>query len=156
MCYIEVGYHNFCSGRFPLPAEKQIDDLEQRLGIHLPPEYRQFLLEYNGGIFAEPDIVPPSQDCPLDRLRFLCGIGASHPIAELASPEGLPPEIFDGNDPPIILPIGYTLMGNMLLLVTSDEGFGCIVMKQAFTDNSFFLAKGIVDFFGLLREPMCD
>lgn len=34
---------------FPLIPEPELSDLEQKLGIHLPESYRQFLLKINGG-----------------------------------------------------------------------------------------------------------
>src|SRR5262249_30399636 len=149
---IEVAYRAFCEERFPLPSEEQVADLEQRLGVLLPLDYRQYLLEYNGGFFTEPDIVSPVKDCPLDRLRHMYRIGATHPTAELASEADL--ALFDDNDPLEVLPIGYTLMGNLILLITHPEDRGCIVMKKAFSDESFYLAGGIEEFFTLLREPI--
>jgi len=148
---IEAAYKAYCRERFPLPTEKQVADLERRIGVSFPEDFRQFVLEYNGGYFIEPDIVPPSKDCPVDCLTSIFGIGASHPTAELASRESL--AVFSDNEPPQVVPIGDTIMGNLLLLVTHPEGRGCIVLKKAFSDQSFFLAGGIEEFFGLLREP---
>ena len=148
---IRTAYDLFCEKRFPLPTEQQVADLEKRIGVSLPPDFRQFVLEYNGGVFTEPRIVPPSEDCPLDRLTVLDGIGASHHSCELASASSL--SLFDDNDPPQIVPIGYTLMGNLLYLVTHPEGFGHIGLKKAFSDDSYYLASGIDEFFGLLRVP---
>lgn len=149
---IEAAYDQFCEERFPAPTEKQVADLEQRIGISLPEDYREFVLAFNGGFFAEPWIVPPSEECPLeDSLRAMNGIGATHPTAELASEGDL--ALFDDNDPPQILPIGDTVMGNLILLITHPEDRGCIVLKKAFSDESFFLAEGIEEFFGLLRQP---
>jgi len=151
---IALAYRKFCEERFPLPSEEEVAALEERIGIDLPPDYREFLLEYNGGFFTEPDIVPPSDDCPLDRLTVLHGIRATHSSAELASISWL--TLFDDNDPPQILPIGYTLMGNLLFLVTHWERNGAIALKKAGSDDSFPLADGIEEFFGLLREPPAD
>jgi len=91
------------------------------------------------------------EECPLDRLAFMSGIGATHSVAELASEADL--ALFDDNDPPQILPIGYTLMGNLIFLVTHPEDRGCIALKKAFSDEVYPLAEGIEEFFGLLREP---
>ena len=148
---IDTAYQSFCKKRFSLPSDSLVAELERKMGVVLPPDYRRFLLDYNGGYFTEPDIVPPSEDFPLDCLTFLSGIGASHRSAELG--KGLPPDLFDDNDPPQILPIGYTLMGNLLFLITHPEDNGSIGLKKAHSDKSFFLANGIEEFFGLLREP---
>jgi hypothetical protein len=151
---IEYYYFKFCKERFPLPLEKQVADLERRIGISLPADYRQFLLKYNGGFFTEPEIVPQVEECPLDRLTYMNGIGATHPDAELASKEDL--ALFDDNDPPQILPIGYTIMGNLIILITHKYNNGSIILKKSFSDDMFFLANGIEEFFGLLREPLED
>ena len=155
MTRIEVAYKAFVKTRFPLPTEKQVADLEASLHIELPPDYRQFLLEYNGGFFTEPDIIPSDPDCPIDGLNNLGGIGASHRCAELGQPDhGYHPNWFDENDPPIILPIGYTLMGNLIYLVTEPQGRGVISLKKAYSNEAFDLATGIEEFFSLLREPV--
>ncbi len=151
MSRIENAYQQFCKKRFPLPSKKQVAKLERRIGIQLPSDYRQYLLEYNGGFFTEPRIAPPEEGCPLDRLTFLSGIGASTPSAEFASEANL--ALFDDNEPPQLIPIGYTMMGNLLYLITSAENNGWIGMKKAFSDDCWFLAEGIADFFGLLQNP---
>jgi len=147
---IELAYRKFCEERFPLPNEAQVSDLEKRIGVRLPPDYRRFILEYNGGYFREAEITPAIEGCPVNGLDFMGGIGASHRSAELASQRSL--ALFDDNDPPQILPIGYTLMGNLIFLVTHPEDNGTIGLKIAFTDQSFHLAKSIEAFFGLLHE----
>jgi hypothetical protein len=154
---IEFAYRRFCRERFPLPARERVSDLEKRLRVVLPIDFRQYLLEYNGGIFTEPEIVPPSEDCPIDRLTLLGGIGATEPCAELAPQQGggLTPALFDNNNPPKILPIGDTMMGNLIFIRTerSANDYGSVAMKIAFSDKSFFLSRGIDEFFRLLREP---
>jgi hypothetical protein len=151
MTTIESAYEKFCQERFSLPTEEQVADLEERIGVSLPDDYREFLLAYNGGLFSEPDIVPPTEECPVDGLTFMRGIGATEPVAELARKRDL--ALFDDNDPPQVVPIGDTMMGNLILLITHPDERGCIVLKKAFSDQSFFLAEGIEEFFGLLREP---
>jgi hypothetical protein len=86
MTTIEFAYRRFSRKRFPLPTEAQVRTLERRIKVAFPDDYRQFLLEYNGGYFTEPAIMPVSEGCPQDALAFLSGIGASHPEAELGEP----------------------------------------------------------------------
>jgi hypothetical protein len=145
-------YHRFCRKRFSLPTQEQVADLEERMGVTFPDDYRRFLLTYNGGFFTEPHIVPPDEDCPLDRLRFMHGIGAAHPTAELCKKSDL--ALFDDNDPPEVVPIGTTIMGHLILLITHPEGRGSVLLRTF--DESFFLAEGIEEFFGLLREPLYE
>lgn len=65
---IATAYQRFGRGRFPLPSEQQVAELEQRIGITFPEDYRQFLLQHNGGYFTEPDIIPPDAGSPPGRL----------------------------------------------------------------------------------------
>lgn len=154
MVAIEFAYRAFCEERFPLPTEEQVAALERRIGVRLPNDFREFVLSFNGGYFSEPDITPPVPECPADCLHFVRGIGASHPSAELASESSL--TIFSDNDPVQVLPIGYTLMGNLLILLTDPEKRGTVMLKIAFSDRYFLLAEGIEEFFSLLRERTED
>ena len=150
MTTIEYAYNRFCVERFPLPSEEQVTALERRIGVTLPDDFRHFVLEFNGGYFDEPEILQPTDGCPQDGLNLMCGIGASHDVAELGCRSSL--TLFDDNDPPLIVPIGSTGMGGLIILITEDEGRGEIWYKQAL--GSFhFLADGIEDFFDLLSDP---
>ncbi len=153
MDIIANAYSRFCTERFSLPAEDEILRIESRIGVRLPDDYRWFLAKFNGGIFNEPRILPPSKDCPVDRLTGLNGIGANDAIAELASNDDL--TLFDDNDPVQVLPVGFTMMGGLILLTTHIEERGSILLKVAY-GGSFYLCGGIRDFFGLLSEPPPD
>jgi hypothetical protein len=146
---IETAYKAFLDEGFPLPTEKQVSDLEERLGLALPSDYRQFVLDFNGGFFNDPRIVSASDGRCLDGLTVMDGIGATDPSAELASDDKL--VLFEDNDPIELLPVGYTLKGGLLLLVTHPEGFGSMILKEAFSDKSHMLADGIEGFFALLH-----
>ena len=150
MTTIEDAYRRFSTERFGLPRESQLRDLEQRIGVTFPEDYRRFLLEFNGGYFNKAEITPVGEGCPLETLMCLYGIGASHEEAELASDSCL--ALFDDNDPPIIVPIGDTAVGGLIILITEAEGKGEILLKEAFGDFHY-LAEGIEEFFELLREP---
>jgi hypothetical protein len=151
MTTIENAYDRFCVERFPLPGEAQLSALEQRLGVVFPDDYRQFILEYNGGYFKCPEITPVGEGCPLETLESLFGIGASHGVAELGRPSDI--ALFDDNDPPKIVPIGSTGMGGLIILDTAPgEGRGAIFLKKAFGDF-YYLLDGIEAFLALLREP---
>jgi SMI1/KNR4 family protein SUKH-1 len=148
---IQSAYERFCKKRFPLPSEQQVAALERRIGVSLPEDYRRYILEFNGGWFTEPDIVPPIKECPLDCLDFMNGIAATHPCAELASAADL--ALFTDNDPIQLLPIGYTSMGHLIWLSTHPDDRGRIGLKKCSSDESFFLAKSIEGFFALVQEP---
>ena len=145
---IAHAYVNYSTKRFPVPSRTKLLELEERIEISLPEDFRQFLLDFNGGFFNEPNISPSSKGCPEDCLTFLNGIGASSPVAELASETDL--ALFEDNSPPQILPIGYTMMGNMIILITHYENNGFIMLKTF--KEYFFLANGIEEFFSLLSK----
>jgi len=151
---IDAGFERYCQERFPLPSEEQIANLESRLSVLLPPSYRQFIAKYNGGFFCEPTIRSEERDCPTDRLTFLGGFNPTHPTAQLGG-GSISPKMFDDNYPVLILPIGYTIMGNLLFIVTDPAGDdrGWIELKIAFQQKSYFLAETMEDFFGLLSDP---
>jgi hypothetical protein len=150
-------YAALSTERFPLPSEGQVARLEQALGVPLPSHFRQFLLQYNGGYFNEPCIVPPDKSSPYglleDCVDFLSGIGGTHSeMAKVGSTHAL--GLFDDNDPPRILPIGYTIMGNLLLLVVEQGAAdaGDVRVKLADKSQSYFLAHTMEGFFDLLHE----
>jgi hypothetical protein len=150
MTTINYAYRRFSTERFPLPAESNLESLERRIGVVFPDDYREFILQFNGGYFDHPEITPVGNKCPQETLESLFGIGASHHTAELATDATL--ALFDDNDPPKIVPIGDTGRGGLIILVTEDEGRGTVFLKQAF-GGFHHLADGIEEFFGLLREP---
>jgi hypothetical protein len=151
MTAIAEAYRKYLRVRFPLPTEDQLTELERRINVIFPDDYRRFILEFNGGYFHEPVITPAGDGCPEDALTYLSGIGASHEYAELGTPWQIC--LFDSNDTPKIVPIGYTVMGGYIILDTAPgEGRGEIYYKQPFGDF-YWIAEGIEDFFSLLREP---
>lgn len=151
MLNIEYAYNKYCEERFPLPSEEQLEQLEQRIGITFLDDYRRFILEFNVGCFIEPTVSEIVEGCPSDALKFLSGIKASHPTAELGNELDL--SLFENNDPLKILPVGGTSMGGLIILVTEPEGRGTIGLKQAY-GGFFYLADGIEEFFDLLDEPL--
>jgi len=126
--------------------------LEAKINVRFPDDFRQFLLEYNGGYFNEPQITPTTEGCPRDALTFLSGIGASHWEADLGDSRAF--DLFDDNDPPKILSIGDTALGGLIILdVAPGDGRGELYYKQAFGDF-FYLADNIEHFFSLLRPSV--
>lgn len=154
MTAIDDAYRRFSRERFPLPTEEQLAELEQRIGLVFPDDFRRFILEFNGGYFCEPTIAPVGEGCPQGILTFLSGISASHEESELGLPFDL--SLFDDNVPPKIVPIGGTPIGGLIILDTAPgEGRGEIYYKQPFGDF-YFLADNIEEFFTLLREQTVE
>jgi hypothetical protein len=154
MISIDYVYQRFCRNRFPLPSEADVRAVETRIKVTLPDDFRQFILEFNGGYFDDPVITPVVESCPDESLSFLCGIRPSHEEAELGREFYL--SLFGDNDPPKIVPIGGTPLGSLIILDTAPgEGRGNIYFKQAFGDF-YYLADGIEEFFGLLRDSASE
>jgi hypothetical protein len=154
MSIFEDIYREFSTERFPIPDNAQVIELERRLAIDLPEDYREFILTYNGGYFNEPKIRPVGKGCPQDALDSLFGIGASAEESELGSIASL--AILEDNDPPQIVPIGDTVMGGLIVLeIGRKEDRGIIYLKKAFGDF-YHLADGIEEFFGLLGDPQAE
>jgi hypothetical protein len=153
MTAIDRVYRESARTRFPLPTSQQVSELEERLGVDLPPDYRQFILQYNGGTFEDLPIVSPETGAGMDCLTILCGINASNPFGELAAQTGLPPDLFDDNDPVQVLPIGYCVGGSLIYVLTDPENSGCIGLKKPYYEDFTHLADGIELFFELLRKP---
>jgi hypothetical protein len=82
-------------------------------------------------------------------LTCLFGIDATEPTAELGQRSDL--ALFEGNDPPLILPIGHTPIGSLIILELADDSAGSVLLKMAFGDF-YYLASGIEEFFTLLRD----
>lgn len=151
---IQYAYNRFCTRQFPLPSIAQVEEFEEAIGVVLPDDYRQYLLDFNGGFFSEPLIMCDEPGYPQDRLTLICGLG----LAEDQSAFDLFTyiDLFDDNFPAQIVSIGDTLMGSLLFIVTDRDGedYGNIGLKLAGKDDSFFLSSGIEDFFSSLKAPV--
>ena len=117
MTTIEFAYDRFCKERFPMPSEGQLFALQRQIGVPLPPDYRDFILEFNGGYFNDPIITPVGPGCPTECLDSLFGIGDSRSTVELGETASI--GLFDDNNPPKIMPIGRTAVGGLIILDTA-------------------------------------
>lgn len=134
--------------RFPLPSAQQIDVFEAKIGRVLPRSYRSFLLSYNGGYFDEPSFTAPFEDGFSDRLNHLYGIGTQNREDDLVNNI----DIFTDNLPVLLLPIGYTMMGNLLIMPFESEDEGQIFLKKAWTQEYLFSASDIDTLFDNIAD----
>ena len=157
MIEVERVYRSYVRERFPLPSEEEVAALEARINVRFPPDYRQFLLEYNGGWFKEHELSLP-EDVPGDRIDCLYGIGADHETAELGRRSDM--LLFDDNDPPQIVIIGCTPIGQLIVLGVHPENYGQIFWKTYWSRVSktdqmwFWLADSVDEFFALIDDPI--
>ena len=80
-------------------------------------------------------------------LIDVLGVGAG-----LGTRAGMSPDMFTDNDPLLILPIGYTLMGNLIYLRCGEDNVpGSLGLKVAWKDVCHHLAAGIGLFLAMLK-----
>ena len=137
-------YDKWGGTRFPLPTEGDLRLIESAIKARLPDEYREFILRFNGGFFDDPP-VPPNESCPGFTIAYLHGICATHRCAELGSDVGL----FDNNDPALILPIGGTPGGHLLMMNVGEDADHGVIWLRTVSGTSHFVADGFMDIFDL-------
>lgn len=133
--------------RFPPARASAVDERLLELSVEIPRDFRCFLLKLNGGVFNGPRLNISGDSSPVDSLDYLAGISTGSEYHEIGR-GALNPYLLDENDPIQLLPIGYTVMGNMIFMVVEPGGddFGAIGLKVMFSNRSFFIASGIVEF----------
>ncbi len=157
---IAAVYAKYCRQQFPLPNEQEVDELENRLGVTFPDDYRQYLLDFNGGFFADAPVVLPEpitvewRDGMVTHsevaLTAMNGLHATTPEDELGNP--LDVHLFDDNDPLQILPIGFAAVSCLVVLDLLPGYCGNILIKFP-SAAAYTVADGISEFFDLIK---CD
>jgi hypothetical protein len=140
-------------------TETDIVQLEHQIGVHLPDEYRAFLLRFNGG--------KPSPYCfpirgmpknPYGVIREFYGIEC--PV--LSSNLKWNCEVFWGDSPRDLLPIADTPGGNQLCLCLFGTDAGSIFLWDYYgaprnplsREGTFFVARSFQELIdGLFRLP---
>lgn len=152
MMEIETAYTRFCRDRFPVPEGRsdQIDDLEKVAGRKLPYEFSMYLRCFDGGYFSSPAIYSPDEERIVDGLDVLFGLGNSSGGDDLASESNI--GRFDDNCPTDLLPIGFTICTNLLLLLLREENFGQVWLKPKYSWDLVFCGETINDFFSNLQD----
>ncbi|MCP1422284.1 hypothetical protein J3D43_000800 [Paenibacillus xylanexedens] len=100
---------------------KNIEEFEAKYDVVLPVQYRDFLLEYNGGN-VKPNVFKISDDEGETALNTLYGLDINESYEELSS-------VFDslyGEIPNEFISIGDDSGGNQICLGTSEEYAGKI------------------------------
>jgi hypothetical protein len=138
---IDSIYERYCKERNPKVDDADLQALESQLNTELPPEFRKFIGKYNGGWFSDPVIVLNDVRLKQDRLTTLYGINDPVEACILGRPESI--ALFDDNDPLQVLPIGYTIMGNLLYMLIGGDEDGNIGMKLAGCDEYIPIGEDI-------------
>ncbi len=135
---------------FPPVDAHAIEALEASLGATLPEDYRNFLLEHNGGL-VEPDVFEVQGDPNVTKssIQILHGIapGDYFDINKQIS-------IFENRIPSGTIPIGHDPSGNLLCLAVSGPRAGTVYFWDHDLDNATFpLADSFSAFLSGLASP---
>jgi len=139
-------FDHFAIERFPLPKDAEIANLEQKLGTSFPDSYRRFLLRFNGAYFDDSKLSLHIAGID-DSLRLISGLNATVPTAAVGNSDDI--DLLEDNSPIRLLPIGYTTLGNLVLLNLVQNGK--VVLKVAYSGESFDVADDILEFIRLVR-----
>lgn len=138
---------------FPPISEEELAAFEQAYQIHLPAEYRDFLLRYNGGMpkrrIFDIDMDGFPNSIP---IQLFSGVSQTHPLGLQATMA-----TFVGRMPANLIPIANDSFGNPICLSVSGEDTGYVYfwdrdMEQEEPDysNVYFIAKSFNAFLDLL------
>jgi hypothetical protein len=130
--------------------EDDIRSLEQKVGYSLPDDYRQFLLQYNGGV-PKPEcfefITSSGEEDSLVRVFY--SLNGNDPYYDLLS------TVFEteGDIPESCLPIGEDPFGNLILLELSGNYRGQVYFWDHESErgddlraNIFLIANSFTEF----------
>jgi hypothetical protein len=141
---------NFKDTNQPTTSESEVSEFEKRRGIKLPPDYRQFLLDYNGGTPLKQAVVIP--DCHQEAIvdHFL-GLKRNDEDIDTWLDE------LDGDMPSEFIPIGFDPGGNALLLDLTDGVVYYWDSSRSFKessaeDNTYWVANSFNELIVGLKE----
>ena len=134
----------------PTLTEAALTDCESKLGVTLPPDYRSFLLRYNGGR-PSPDVVdvPDDPQAPTD-IQVFFGVGRQKGSDLVENYEWLQ-ELGEGIE---MLPIATDSFGNFFCLRLSGAGEASVVYRSVVESvaTTYKVAKTFADFLNAIRE----
>ena len=136
----------------PSISEADIDHFQRRIGRPLPSDYREFLLQYNGGCPEPCTVDIPGHDEGCVDVRTLFGVlekrevsGLSWNYAEYSKQFG-----------PDFLPIARTDTNDIFFLNLGDDDPGIVQFWDSMEENSamamYRLGDSFSDFLGKIYE----
>jgi hypothetical protein len=139
-------------------TERDVIELEHRLGVSLPSDYVAFLREHNGG--TPLSNVFPIFGFPLDRqgvLALFFGVMRGGPSDLISGAEA-----FDNRVPPELLPVGSDVFGNLICLAILGPNRGKVYWwfheeeadegESPSYDNVYFVADSFTDLLNSLTK----
>lgn len=139
-------------------TERQLAEVEKKIGRRLPPDYRAFLLEHNGG-YPEPDGFPiPGLGAGADGMvdRFLAVYeGDEDNLLEYV-------ETYRGRVPEGFLPVAHDPGGNLICLALAGAEAGRVFFwdheeeaeegEPPTRENVYEIAASFTEFLNGLRD----
>lgn len=127
-----------------------LESFEYNHNITFPKDYRDFLLEYNGG-YPNPDVYKISDELGESLVNIFYGIGSMYDNLEKKF------DIFDDILELGFIPIADDPSGNQICIGISTEYFGQIFHwshdeEHDEMENMYFLSKSFNDFLDSLYE----
>jgi len=132
---------------FGVLSRLELEDFEKTNEIVLPSDYREFLLEFNGGV---PN---PNRNMQRDtRVSYIFGMHNGEYYASLYKHV----DMFKNRLPLSTFPIASDFFGNLFIMSVHPEGLGHIyfwaheeepaVQDGNYTDNCYFVAYSFSEF----------
>jgi len=148
---VEDAYQHFCEERFKLISNEELKQCLSSNQIRFPEIFSDYIHSYNGGWFSEPAL--PGLDAKTgDRLTLMYGINAGTRSAEMFSLFNV--SFHDYECGRAFFPIGYTMMGGMILLGLAAGNAEKIFLKPASSSQLYLLSSNIIKFFNGLQTAL--
>ena len=136
-------------------AEHHIQELEKRIGVPLPTDYREFLTRYGGATFSDTFEAPLTEPghfdeyaCPEVFFGFYKPEGSGRPHS-LDLPDNL--RFYKSRIPKGFIPIARAIGGNLILLGVDARNRGRVYYWDHETSDVLAVADTVADFLANLR-----
>lgn len=148
---VEDAYQRFCEERFKPISKEEFKQCLSSHQIRFPEIFSDYIHSYNGGWFSEPAL--PGLDAKTgDRLTLMYGINSGIRSAELFSLFNV--SFHDYECGRAFFPIGYTMMGGMILLGLAAGDSEKVFLKPASSNQLCLLSSNIIKFFDGLQTAL--
>lgn len=142
---------------FETVNEQDINNLEKKIGILLPEDYKNFLLTYNGGIFNQEE----NSQILIKELKEIIYLDVMYGIdtGERCADIDFWMEEFNADLLPEALVIGDDLRLGLIVLICNGENSGVYYWDDSYNfeasndeNNMYFLANSFSEFCQLVKK----
>jgi predicted transcriptional regulator len=134
-----------------LPSQKEILDFEKALGFNLPIDFKEFLLNYNGGVCELKNVIMPISG-------YLCDLFGLYPddsdtiFMQLKLPSNIELTELWGELPENLLPIGEVDSGDMIAIRFHPDKSEIVVIDHE--EEKLNVVKQEISFIALLSNTV--